>query len=105
MSKLKTLNKETVSFVLLNDLNLPAEVIGEIVEIIWRSNDRLEEIQRANTACSGLAYGLAKKSEADEMIDRGVCPSCTWRGDVSLENGVCPQCDTNWLALRVSASR
>ena len=50
MSKLKTLNKETVSFVLLNDLSLPAEVIGEIVEIIWRSDDRLEEIQRANTA-------------------------------------------------------
>jgi uncharacterized paraquat-inducible protein A len=56
MSKLKTLNKETVSFVLLNDLNLPAEVIGEIVEIIWRSDDRLEEIQRANTACSGRAW-------------------------------------------------
>lgn len=51
MSKLKTLNKETVTFVLLNDLNLPDEVVGEIVEIIWRSDDRLEEIQRANNAC------------------------------------------------------
>ena len=49
MSKLKTLNKETISFVLLNDVNLPAEVIGEIVEIIWRSDECLEEIQRANT--------------------------------------------------------
>lgn len=66
MSKLKMLNKETVSFVLLNDLNLPSEVIGEIVEIIWRSDERLEEIQRANTgmqrtgvwACPHCGYQL-----------------------------------------------
>ena len=61
MSKLKTLNKETVSFVLLNDLNLPAEVIGEIVEIIWRSDDRLEEIQRANNACTRQGVRTGKK--------------------------------------------
>lgn len=34
--------------------------------------------------------------DPDEYIARGVCPSCTWRGDVHLENGVCPQCGTDW---------
>lgn len=29
-----------------------------------------------------------------------VCPSCTWRGDVSLQDGICPYCKTNWHALR-----
>lgn len=32
-----------------------------------------------------------------------VCPSCTWRGDVSLVNGECPYCKTNWHELRKAA--
>lgn len=66
------------------------------------------KISRVNAPQHSVQSDLPKageKSEVDELIDRGVCPSCTWRGDVSLENGVCPQCDTNWLALRDSASR
>ena len=33
----------------------------------------------------------------DEMIARGVCPACTWRGEMSLKNGVCVYCAGNWL--------
>ena len=29
-----------------------------------------------------------------------ICPSCTWRGEVSLVNGECPDCKTNWHELR-----
>lgn len=32
-----------------------------------------------------------------------VCPSCTWRGDVSLVDGECPYCKTNWHELRKAA--
>lgn len=42
---IKRLNKETVSWALLDALNLPDEVIGEIVEIVWRSDELLEAHQ------------------------------------------------------------
>ena len=29
----------------------------------------------------------------------GACPSCTWRGDVTLQDGKCPYCKTDWLKL------
>lgn len=45
--KCKLLNKETVTFVLLESLNLPSETIGEIVELVWLSDDLLEELQQA----------------------------------------------------------
>lgn len=32
-----------------------------------------------------------------------VCPSCIWRGDVSLQDGTCPYCQVNWHALRGEA--
>ena len=35
--------------------------------------------------------------EIDDLINRGICPSCTWRCEIELENGVCPQCGINWL--------
>jgi hypothetical protein len=43
--KIKTLNKETVTFVLMENLNLPVGVIGEIVELVWLSNELLESCQ------------------------------------------------------------
>ena len=78
---------------------------GVRVEIDERIIEAVEIIESGLTRRAADLPKAGEKSEADEMIDRGVCPSCTWRGDVSLENGVCPQCDTNWLALRKSASR
>ena len=32
-----------------------------------------------------------------------VCPSCTWRGDVTLQDGKCPYCQTDWHKLREQA--
>ncbi len=32
----------------------------------------------------------------------GACPSCTWRGDVTLQDGKCPYCKTDWLKLEVA---
>lgn len=29
-----------------------------------------------------------------------VCPSCIWRGDVTLQDGKCPYCQTDWHKLR-----
>ena len=45
--KIKTLNKETVTFVLMENLNIPDDVIGEIVELVWMSDELLEGCQRA----------------------------------------------------------
>jgi hypothetical protein len=58
--KLKSLNKETVSWALLDSLNLPAETIGEIIEIVWRSDELLE------------AHQLA----AQQSVQADVCPEC-----------------------------
>lgn len=73
----------------------------------YRNRNTLNfQLEKADSYLRVVAAALkAEKSKADELIDRGVCPSCTWRGDVELENGVCPQCDTNWLTLRDSAIR
>jgi predicted nucleic acid-binding Zn-ribbon protein len=38
-------------------------------------------------------------NEIDYLVTRGICPSCTWRGDTELEKGTCPQCGTNWVQL------
>jgi hypothetical protein len=45
---LKILNKQTISTVLLNDLSLSPATIREVVELVWNSDERLEEIQTAN---------------------------------------------------------
>jgi hypothetical protein len=55
-------------------------------------------------AAALAADGERGTSETDRLINRGVCPSCTWRGDTELENGVCPQCGTNWVALQNSTA-
>ena len=46
--KIKTLNKETVTFVLMENLELPDSVIGEIVELVWLSDELLESCQHAH---------------------------------------------------------
>lgn len=33
-------------------------------------------------------------------FELGICPVCTWRGDVTLRDGVCPYCKTDWNFLR-----
>lgn len=45
-NKTKNINKETVSFVLAHDFILSRDLLNEIVETIWRSDERLEEIQQ-----------------------------------------------------------
>jgi hypothetical protein len=45
MSKLKTINKETASWALMDALDLPPETIGEIIEVVWNSDSLLEAHQ------------------------------------------------------------
>jgi hypothetical protein len=52
----KKLSKQTISDVLLANLELPSSVIGEIVELIWRSDDLLESAQQTLS----VQYGFCK---------------------------------------------
>ena len=63
---LKTLNKETVTFVLMNDFNFSDQLVDEIVETIWRSDERLEEIQQANTASTRLGGAVEKNDNGEQ---------------------------------------
>ena len=44
----KRLNKETITFVLLERLNMGRDEINAIVEMVWNSNEILESIQHEN---------------------------------------------------------
>jgi Lar family restriction alleviation protein len=55
--KLKTLNKETISTVLLRALELwPAVSVGCLVEIVWNSDKYLEDLQRGGEIPDPLEY-------------------------------------------------
>lgn len=44
-TKLKLLNKETISFVLRENLKISDQELHDLVELIWLSDDHLEAIQ------------------------------------------------------------
>ena len=43
--KIKLLNKETVTLVLLCNLNVSAETVGVIVDLVWKSDELLANYQ------------------------------------------------------------
>ena len=43
--KIKLLNKETVTLVLLRNLNISAETVGVIVDLVWKSDELLANYQ------------------------------------------------------------
>jgi len=43
--KIKLLNKETVTLVLLRNLNVSAETVGVIVNLVWKSDELLANYQ------------------------------------------------------------
>ena len=43
--KIKLLNKETVTLVLLRNLNMSAETVGVIVDLVWKSDELLANYQ------------------------------------------------------------
>lgn len=48
--KLKLLNKETITFVLREVLNISNKELFVMVEVIWNSDDQLEALQKPNKA-------------------------------------------------------
>jgi hypothetical protein len=44
-NKLKLLNKETVTFVLLRNTHLHSATVATLVDMIWNSDELLENIQ------------------------------------------------------------
>ncbi len=40
-----------------------------------------------------IIKGLFKKKETSDHIQRTVCPSCGWKGQVSRYAGRCPSCN------------
>lgn len=46
MPKLKMLNKETITFVLQETFDMPPQLVAEIVECVWDSDEHLEAIQQ-----------------------------------------------------------
>ena len=88
------------SFYIQTEKGQLGEYCYSCAQVVAREHGLTDEdiyITMAGEICERCGAEISEY-DPDEYIARGVCPACTWRGDVHLNGGVCPQCGTDWLA-------
>ena len=65
--KVKRLNKEMVTQVLLDNFDFSPELICEIVECIWRSSDAVEQGTRAANALTVLDRAFVANAKVGRL--------------------------------------
>ncbi len=97
-----------------NNSHEAAEAKREVLRIVVSLQERAEKAEAERDAVKELAKRARVQLQATQInwqeeclyecndlltLAIGACPSCTWRGDVTLQDGKCPYCKTDWLKL------
>ena len=75
--------------------------------IQWNQNGRPKDPRNDKAGHDAIqaAAELTAMQARFEKLEIGLagdyCPSCTWRGNVTLVHGVCPYFEVDWVELKI----